>query len=224
MKTHFLLGAMLINAIASAQVVTSEILYYSPFTRNEFIADRYSADSFSIKQTTYRMTDYYEQKREITVTLLRHDYKIREHNKYSFDVSLQIWIEQRANGDLARSLFMDVTEHYEHSMFVSTQFLPNYFAVLSLSEFTGEHFLLDNSGTWYILPGYLFCFDESEQTVYSFVPEECGGCRIGKFNLITKEMVTKESNGTDAWSEYPRECWWNSIFEEENRVKWDMKE
>jgi hypothetical protein len=225
MKILVLLLALFINTIAFAQAVTSEILHYTPFTRNAFNADKYPTDSFSIKQTTYRMNDYYGQKRDLTFTLLRHDYKIREHYKYSFDVSLQIWIEQRANGHMLRSLFMDVTEQYEHSVYVSTRFLPNYFAVLSLGEFTGELFLIDNSGTWYVLPGHLFCFDEKSQIIYSFVPGECGECRIGKFNLTAKEMVTKVNpRSSTAWPEYPRECWSTSIFEDEQMVKWDMKE
>lgn len=224
MKTVLMLSALFLCTSALAQDVLSEIPDYWPLARNEF-NDLYPADSFSVRRTKYRMTDYYHQVREIRITLLRDDYKLREPYKHSFDSHLTLWIEQFANGHLVRSVSVVVSVKDEHPVYISYRFLPHYFAVFLANEFSGELFLLDNSGTWFLLPGHTFCFDESTKTIYSFVPGECGECRIGKFNLTTKEMTTKMSpHSATAWPEYPRACWNRSIFEEEQRVKWEMKE
>ena len=220
MKTifFFLLLSICFTTVIG-QSYQMNFLPLKPRSGEIFDQSLYPSDSFSVRRIDHPLGETI-----VSVILLHHDYMGPEYYIGDENIFFQIWLEQRKNGELLHSSYFGFEEGENYYQITTKPIHQDYYLFNSQREFTGTLFLIDKSGTWHKMTGCCFCFDPEAQVIYSFVPEECGGCTIGKFNLNTYEMITKKWDGKGiAWSEYTHNIWSNLIFGQDERIEWTVR-
>jgi hypothetical protein len=99
--------------------------------------------------------------------------------------------------------------------------LNDYFIMNNAREFTGIFYLITKNGVWYEVPGGEIYLNANKSLLFTYVPVECGGCKIGRFDLKSKKMFTKLWNGEGtAWSEIKDKSSLIDLFENGEWLKW----
>lgn len=189
-NTHNLL---VIALCAVVNFVFSSV--YSQDLRNRcgdvFLKEKYPTDSFSVREKVYNF-----DQTKIIFTLLQYKY----HNKNSD--FCQIWVEQRQGKKVLKSYFLGENGGESGVQLPIVQPLKDYFILNKASEFTGTFYVINREGTWIEIPGAGLYSNTDQTSLFSFVPVECGGCPIGRFNLKTQQLFTKDWDGEGpAWEE-----------------------
>lgn len=175
-----------------------------------FEQNMYPADSFEVRKTVYELEDT-----RIILTILHAVFSTEE----TFD---QTWIEQRKDDWLLNGRYLGFIGMSEGGVALpERQFLQDFFIIKSSGEFTGTYYLISMEGDWYEIPGNELIMDEAGKMLYTFVPYECGGCTIGKFDVAGRELTTKfSSGGDDAWPEVKDRKDYVSLFQDCTWLKW----
>lgn len=178
-----------------------------------FVSEKYPTDSFSVKELKYDHGDT-----EIIFTLLHHNYPLQDDNGYG---SFQIWIEQRKNNEVLKSEYWGFEEGENGYQLPATQLLNDYFIVNRSREFTGTFYLISKEGNWHKIPGAEAYWSKDKSRVYTFVPVECGGCDIAKFDPATGQLSKKLWDGHGAaWEEIKDRSGLVNLFENGEWIKW----
>lgn len=133
---------------------------------------KYPADSFAVRTHTYALGNS-----RIDLHVL--------HPKISIGEDY-VWLTQYGGHGCPNARFVGVLGTESDVAVVEKEPLPGYFLVYTAWEFTGTLHLIDARGAWYEMPGGEMLYDSTNQMLYSLVPQECGGCPIGTFNLKTR--------------------------------------
>ncbi|MBL7827558.1 MAG: hypothetical protein JNJ57_13065 [Saprospiraceae bacterium] len=141
--------------------------------------NKYPPDSFQCRQTTYDLHDT-----KVLVSILHYD--------VAGVVEDQVWVEQRKNGQLMKSRYLGSVSTGESGVAIPVkQMFDDYFIIDRAGEFTGIYYLIHPDGRWFELPGNFLTINQDKTALYTFVPEECGGCYAGTF-LFDKQLVIKK--------------------------------
>ncbi|MBK8196523.1 MAG: hypothetical protein IPK76_26240 [Lewinellaceae bacterium] len=177
---------------------------------NVFDRNKYPADSFEVRETVYELEDT-----RIILTILHAVFSLEETED-------QTWIEQRKDDWLLGSRYLGFVSMSEGGVALpERQLLQDFFIIKSSGEFTGAYYLISMEGDWYEIPGNELFMDKAGKMLYTYVPYECGGCAIGKFDVAGRELTTKFSGGgDDAWPEVKDRKDYVSLFWDCTWVKW----
>lgn len=175
-----------------------------------FEQNMYPADSFEVRKTVYEL-----EETRIILTILHAVFSTEE----AFN---QTWIEQRKNDWLLNSRYLGFVDISEGGVALpERQLLRDFFIIKSSGEFTGTYYLISMDGDWFELPGNEIIIDQTGKMLFTYVPGECGGCTIGKFDVTKRELTTKYSaGGDDAWPEVKDRKGYVSLFRDCTWVKW----
>lgn len=178
---------------------------------NVFKKAKYPSDSFSIKKRIFELG-----KTKIIFTLVHHDY-LKKDNELC-----QIWFEQKQKDKILRSQYWGYEEGENFLAIPIRQPLSNYFILNDANEFTGVYYVITQSGKWYEIPGSQIYLSKNKSLLFTNVPNECGGCLIGRFDLNSKKLITKLWNGDGiAWDEIKDKASRINIFENCEFLKWE---
>lgn len=173
--------------------------------------EKYPADSFSIKERIYSLGST-----NIVFTFLHHDY-LGKDNKFC-----QIWIDQRKGRKIIKSIYWGYEEGENGILLPRKQLLNDYFIINDADEFTGVFYLISKKGVWYEIPGGEIYLNANKSLLFTYVPGECGGCKIGRFDLKSKKMFTKIWDGEGpAWSEIKDKSSLINLLENGEWLKWE---
>lgn len=184
--TKYTHNQLTIVLFAAVNFVFSSV--YSQDLRNRcgniFLKEKYPTDSFSIQEKVY---NFHQTK--IIFTLLKYKY----HTEYSD--FCQIWIEQRKGKKVLKSYFLGEDDGESGVQLPAVQPFKDYFILNKAGEFTGTFYVLNRKGTWFEIPGSGLFLNTAQTTLFTYVPVECGGCPIGRFDLKTGQLFTKNWDG-----------------------------
>ncbi len=175
-----------------------------------FNLEQYPADSFSAKKERYSLG-----RTEIVFTKLHHDYFEED------DGFFQIWVEQTENGKVLKSEYWGFEEGENGYQLPLLQPIKDYFIINKSGEFSGNFYLISDNGIWHKIPGNEIYLSRDKTTLYTFVPVECGGCQIGRFDLKSNQLITKLWDGQGvAWEEIKTHSELVNVFEDGEWIKW----
>lgn len=149
-----------------------------------FVKENYPTDSFSIQEKVY---SFHQTK--IIFTLLQYKY----HNGNSD--FCQIWVQQRKGKKVLKSYFLGENGDESGVQLPAVQPFKDYFILNQAGEFTGTFYVINRKGTWFEIPGSGLFSNTAQTTLFTYVPAECGGCPIGRFDLKTGQLFTKNWDG-----------------------------
>lgn len=156
-------------------------------TRNRcgdvFDGTKYPSDSFSVRERVYPLGNT-----SIVIYSLRHDY-FKQGN------FIQVWFEQRKDGKTWKSKYWGYPEGENDLNLLNEQPLNDYYIINDARETTGIFYVISKTGVWYELPGGYIALNEKKSMLFTYVPVECGGCLIGRFNLKSQKLSTKLWDG-----------------------------
>ena len=156
-----------------------------------FKRSKYPADSFIIRTRNYPLGNT-----TIILTFVRPKYLQDDPNFF------QTWLEQRENGKLLKSISLIEYSSESGIQLPIKQPLQDFFIINDASEFTGTFYLLHKTGVWYKVPGLWMKINKAKTQLFTYVPGECGGCPIGKFDVALSKLTTKLWDGMGtAWKE-----------------------
>lgn len=171
----------------------------------------YPRDSFSVKEQIYTLGST-----KIVLTILHHDY-LEKDKAFS-----QIWIAQSKDKKILKSKYLGYEGDESGIQVPNKQPLADYFIVNAAGEFSGMFYLISSNGAWYEIPGGSLYLNTNKSRLFTYVPAECGGCKIARFDLKSKKMFTKlwDSEGT-AWEEIKPKSSLINVFENSKWLKWE---
>lgn len=168
----------------------------------------YPTDSFAVKRQSIAFGHT-----QIVITVLH----------YNFQEEDQVWIAQRRKKRILHSKYLGGISSGENGVTLpDKQILEDFFIIKYASEFTGIYFLISKTGSWYEIPGGGIILNKELNTLYTYVPVECGGCQIGKFSLATRKIITKPWDGQGvAWAEIKEPGLHANLFAHSIWIKWN---
>jgi len=202
----------IIIAALLIHICTSLSAQYQPNRCGEnFDRSKYPADSFSIRKMEYKTGSS-----KIVIHLLHYDYLGKDSEFF------QMWIEQRKNKEVLRARYWgDFVLDGNGFQLPAEQPVKDYFIILKANEFSGTVYLISEEGIWYQVPGHFAQLDTKAQVLYTFNPQECGECKIGKFVFETKKLTTKTWNGEgDPWPGIKRNKNLTNVFSNGKWITW----
>lgn len=156
-----------------------------------FLKEKYPTDSFRVQEKVYNF-----HQTQIIFTLLQYKY----HNGNSD--FCQIWVQQRKGKKVLKSYFLGENDGESGVQLPAVQPFKGYFILNKAGEFTGTFYLINRKGNWIEIPGAALLSNSEKTTLFTYVPVECGGCTIGRFDLKTQQLTTKDWDGEGrAWEE-----------------------
>lgn len=179
---------LILIAISSCQAYCQD-RYGDIFDENKF-----PADSFCVKRITYSLGDT-----KIILILLHSIYE----DEYSESREL-LWMEQRRGNILLKCKGLgSISGNTESGCSLPRkQILKDFFLINCSGEFSGIFYLITPNGVWYEIPGASISLDKENNTLYTYVPNECGGCTVAKFDLSSRKITKKGSDGLGTtWQE-----------------------